>query len=160
MDINHLETRSPRLGRSRSKRLCRRRWRCSPRRAASSGPPPTRPTLLVLSVLAGAFISFGAIFATTVGAGTRALPYGVVRLLTGVVFSVGLILVIIGGAELFTGNNIIVMAWASGKVKTRALLLELDACIHRQFCRRHSDRALQPRRRNTLSAAASSGWSR
>jgi formate transporter len=93
-------------------------------------------TLLVLGVLAGAFISFGAIFATTVSAGTIAitaadgklalstgLPYGVVRLLTGVVFSVGLILVVIGGAELFTGNNIIVMAWASGKVKTRALLL-------------------------------------
>jgi formate/nitrite transporter len=93
-------------------------------------------TLIVLSVLAGAFISFGAIFATTVSAGTIALttadgqlassatlPYGLVRLLTGVVFSVGLILVIIGGAELFTGNNIIVMAWASGRVKTRALLL-------------------------------------
>ncbi len=80
-------------------------------------------TLLVLSVLAGAFISFGAIFATTVSAGSADLPYGVARLLTGLVFSVGLILVVIGGAELFTGNNIIVMAWASGKVKTRALLL-------------------------------------
>jgi formate transporter len=93
-------------------------------------------TLLVLGVLAGAFISFGAIFATTVSAGgiaitaadgklalSTGLPYGVVRLLTGVAFSVGLILVVIGGAELFTGNNIIVMAWASGKVKTRALLL-------------------------------------
>ncbi len=80
-------------------------------------------TLLILSVMAGAFISFGAIFATTVSAGTAGLPYGVVRLLTGAVFSVGLILVVVGGAELFTGNNIIVMAWASGKVKTRALLL-------------------------------------
>jgi formate/nitrite transporter len=80
-------------------------------------------TLLVLSVLAGAFISFGAIFATTVSAGSADLPYGVARLLTGLVFSVGLILVVIGGAELFTGNNIIVIAWASGKVKTRALLL-------------------------------------
>jgi len=80
-------------------------------------------TLLVLSVLAGAFISFGAIFATTVSAGAMALPYGIVRLLTGLAFSLGLILVVVGGAELFTGNNIIVMAWASGKVKTRALLL-------------------------------------
>ena len=80
-------------------------------------------TLLVLSVLAGAFISFGAIFATTVSAGASAeLPYGVVRLLTGLAFSVGLILVIVGGAELFTGNNMIVMAWASGKVRTRDLL--------------------------------------
>ena len=80
-------------------------------------------TLLLLSVLAGAFISFGAIFATTVSAGSADLPYGVGRLLTGLAFSVGLILVVIGGAELFTGNNIIVMAWASGKVKSRALLL-------------------------------------
>lgn len=79
-------------------------------------------TVLVLSVLAGAFISFGAIFATTVTAGVG-LPYGVARLLTGLVFSAGLLMVIIAGAELFTGNNLIVMAWASGKVKTRALLL-------------------------------------
>ena len=92
-------------------------------------------TLLVLSVLAGAFIAFGAVFATTVGAGTipitaadgaatysAALPYGIVRLLTGVVFSLGLILVVVGGAELFTGNNLIVMAWASGKVRTHDLL--------------------------------------
>jgi formate/nitrite transporter FocA (FNT family) len=50
------------------------------------------------------------------------LPYGVVRLLGGLVFSLGLILVIVGGAVLFTGNNLIVMAWASGKVRTRDLL--------------------------------------
>ena len=79
-------------------------------------------TVLVLSVLAGAFIAFGAVFATTVTAGSP-LPYGVGRLLTGLVFSAGLVMVIIAGAELFTGNTIIVMAWASRKVKTRALLL-------------------------------------
>lgn len=80
-------------------------------------------TLFALSILAGAFISFGAIFATTVSAGAVGMPYGVVRLLIGLVFSTGLIMVVIGGAELFTGSNIIVMAWASGKVTTRALLL-------------------------------------
>ena len=80
-------------------------------------------TLLVLSVMAGAFVSFGAIFATTVSAGAAGMPYGVVRLLIGLVFSAGLIMVVIGGAELFTGNNIIVMAWASGRVTTRALLI-------------------------------------
>jgi len=79
--------------------------------------------LLVLSILAGAFISFGAIFATTVSAGATGMSYGVVRLLVGLVFSAGLVMVVIGGAELFTGNNMIVMAWASGKVTTRALLL-------------------------------------
>ena len=92
-------------------------------------------SMLMLSVLAGAFISLGAIFATTVAAGgmsvtaadgavafSTGLPYGVTRLLTGLVFCLGLILVIVGGAELFTGNNLIVMAWASGKVTGRALL--------------------------------------
>src|SRR5262245_11769317 len=72
-------------------------------------------TVLALSVLAGAFIAFGAIFATTVSAGAG-LPYGVVKLLSGLTFSVGLVLVVIAGAELFTGNNLIVMAWASGNV--------------------------------------------
>src|SRR5262249_60089056 len=77
-------------------------------------------TLLALSVLAGAFIAFGAIFATTVSAGAG-LPYGVVKLLSGLTFSVGLVLVVIAGAELFTGNNLIVMAWASGRGTTGGL---------------------------------------
>ncbi len=77
----------------------------------------------VLAVLAGTFISLGAVFSTTVAAGVgEALPYGVARLLAGLVFSLGLILVLVGGAELFTGNNLIVMAWASGKVSTWRLL--------------------------------------
>jgi formate transporter len=80
-------------------------------------------TIFVLSVMGGAFISFGALFATTVSAGTSGLPYGVAKLLTGIAFSVGFITVVVAGAELFTGNNLIVMAWASGKVKTRGLLL-------------------------------------
>lgn len=77
---------------------------------------------LILGVLAGAFIALGAIFATTVAAGSSALPYGVAKLLTGGVFSLGLILVILGGAELFTGNNLIVMAWASRKVSFAKLM--------------------------------------
>ena len=92
-------------------------------------------TMFMLSLLAGAFISLGSIFATTIAAGgmsvtaadgavafTTGLPYGVTRLLVGFVFCLGLILVVVGGAELFTGNNLIVMAWASGKVTGRALL--------------------------------------
>lgn len=77
----------------------------------------------VLAVLAGAFIALGAIFATSVSAAAAGtLPYGVARLLAGLVFSLGLILVVVGGAELFTGNNLIIMAWASRKVSTRLLL--------------------------------------
>lgn len=79
-------------------------------------------SLFLLSILAGAFISLGAIFATTVTAGAAGLPFGVAKLLGGLAFCVGLILVIVAGAELFTGNNLIVMAWAGGKVTTGQLL--------------------------------------
>ncbi|TMM13393.1 MAG: formate transporter FocA [Actinobacteria bacterium] len=75
-----------------------------------------------LGVLAGAFIAMGAIFATTVTAGGATMPYGVSRLLAGLTFSLGLILVVVAGAELFTGNNLIVMAWASRRVSTMRLL--------------------------------------
>lgn len=79
--------------------------------------------MFMLSIMAGAFIAMGAIFATTVSAGTAGVwPFGVTRLLSGLVFCLGLILVIVGGAELFTGNNLIVMAWASGHVSTASLL--------------------------------------
>jgi formate transporter len=78
--------------------------------------------LFALAILAGAFIGLGAIYCTTVLAGTSSLPFGVQRLLAGLVFCLGLILVIVGGAELFTGNNLIVMAWANKKVTTAQLL--------------------------------------
>jgi formate transporter len=78
--------------------------------------------LLMLAMLAGAFISLGAIFCTIVLAGSSAMPYGIARLSAGVVFSLGLILVVLGGAELFTGNNLIVMAWASKRIGTVAVL--------------------------------------
>lgn len=78
--------------------------------------------MFTLSILAGAFIGLGAMFSTITAAGTSSLPYGVARLLIGLTFCIGLVLVIVGGAELFTGNNLVVMAWASGKVSTRSLL--------------------------------------
>ena len=88
---------------------------------AAKAAMPTA-TVFVLAVLAGSFIALGAIFATTVAAGGTDLPYGVVRLLSGLAFSLGLILVVVAGAELFTGNNLIVMAWASRRVSTTRLL--------------------------------------
>lgn len=78
-------------------------------------------TTFALAILAGAFIALGANFATLVWT-DNGLSYGVSRLLGGLVFSLGLILVIVGGSELFTGNNLIVMAWASRKVRTGQLL--------------------------------------
>lgn len=83
----------------------------------------TMPALqtLTLALLAGAFISFGAMFYTVVmtGAGD---PYGPARFLGGVAFSLGFILVVIAGAELFTGNTLIVMAWAGKHVTSSDLL--------------------------------------
>jgi len=78
--------------------------------------------MFFLAILAGVFIALGAVFATTVASGNTDWPYGVIKLLVGVSFSLGLILVIVGGAELFTGNNLIAMAWASHKVGTSSLL--------------------------------------
>jgi formate transporter FocA len=76
-----------------------------------------------LAVLAGAFIGLGAMFATTVIAGAGdVIPFGVQRLLAGLVFCLGLILVVVGGAELFTGNNLIVMAWADRRVTWRRMM--------------------------------------
>lgn len=80
-------------------------------------------TLLTLAVLAGAFIALGAMFATTVLAGANGVvPYGISRLLAGLVFCLGLILVVVGGAELFTGNTLMVMAWAAGRVRLVEML--------------------------------------
>tara|TARA_B100000315_G_scaffold260597_1_gene323316 strand:- start:6259 stop:7059 length:801 start_codon:yes stop_codon:yes gene_type:complete len=76
---------------------------------------------LVLGVLAGAFIAFGAVFYTFVITDTG-LGFGLTRLVGGIAFSLGLILVVVGGAELFTGNNLIVMGWADGLISSRQLL--------------------------------------
>jgi formate/nitrite transporter len=79
------------------------------------------PTMIALAVLAGAFISLGALFYTvtvTTGQGSATVPFGLLRLAGGLTFSLGLILVVVGGAELFTGNNLIAMAWAVGCVQT------------------------------------------
>jgi len=79
-------------------------------------------TLFVLSILAGAFIALGAIFSTSITAGTSGvLPFGIIRLLAGAAFTLGLVLVVVGGAELFTGNMLISLAFANGKVSSLAL---------------------------------------
>ncbi|MEE9386470.1 MAG: formate/nitrite transporter family protein [Nannocystaceae bacterium] len=70
----------------------------------------------LLAGLAGAFISLGAVFFTVVVTGSE-LGFGPTRLIGGVSFSLGLVLVVVAGAELFTGNNLVAMAWASGKLR-------------------------------------------
>jgi formate transporter len=78
-------------------------------------------TLLVLAVLAGAFVSLGALLFTVVVTESN-LGFGPTRLLGGVSFCLGLILVVVAGAELFTGNNLIAMAWASGLIGAREVM--------------------------------------
>lgn len=91
-------------------------------------------TLFALGVLAGIFIALGAVFATTVTAPTMSqdpatgatvatyLPFGIAKLIGGISFCLGLILVVVGGAELFTGNNLLIMAWANKRIAAASLL--------------------------------------
>jgi formate transporter len=80
-------------------------------------------TLLALAVLGGAFIALGGMFATTVLAGAEGhVPFGIARLLAGLVFCLGLILVVVGGAELFTGNTLMVIACVSQCVRLSEML--------------------------------------
>ena len=77
--------------------------------------------LLVLSILAGAFIALGAAAFTMVMTGTD-MSFGPARFLGGIVFSLGLILVIVAGAELFTGNALLVIAVVEKLVSPGQLL--------------------------------------
>jgi len=78
--------------------------------------------VFVLAMLAGAFIALGAAFFTIVIHDSGDIPFGIMKLLGGVVFSLGLILVVVAGAELFTGNNLIVMAAIDKKISFGQLL--------------------------------------
>ena len=78
-------------------------------------------SLVMLGMLAGAFIGLGALFSVIV-LSDASLGFAASRLLAGLVFSLGLLLVVVAGAELFTGNNLLAMAWAHGALSTRDVL--------------------------------------
>ena len=77
--------------------------------------------LLMLGLLAGAFIGLGGLFFVIVKSDAN-LSFAISQLLGGLVFCLGLILVVIAGAELFTGNNLLAMAWADGQITSREVL--------------------------------------
>jgi len=77
--------------------------------------------LVMLGILAGAFIGLGALFSVLV-LSDASLGFAASRVLGGVVFSLGLLLVVVAGAELFTGNNLLAMAWADGCLPTKDVL--------------------------------------
>lgn len=93
-------------------------------RVESAGVAKARLPLLsmvMLGVLGGVFIGFGALYFTLVTSDVD-LGFAVGRLLGGLVFSLGLVLVVVAGAELFTGNNLLAIAWAEDKISTGELL--------------------------------------
>ena len=77
--------------------------------------------MAILGVLAGAFIGLGMLGFVLVTSDPT-LGFAASRLLGGLVFSLGLLLVVVAGAELFTGNNLLVMAWADRKITSAELL--------------------------------------
>jgi formate transporter len=80
-------------------------------------------TLIILGVLGGAFIAFGAIFSNVALAGTQGVvPFGLARVVAGFVFGLGLSLVLIAGGQIFTGDVLMVMAWANRRLTTFRLL--------------------------------------
>ncbi|MBN2207796.1 MAG: formate/nitrite transporter family protein [Candidatus Coatesbacteria bacterium] len=80
--------------------------------------------MVCLGILAGAYIGFGAHLATTIGTGIGIL--GLKKLAMGAVFSVGLMLVVIAGAELFTGNCLLACGLTHGRVKLRGVFRNLS----------------------------------
>lgn len=89
--------------------------------------------LITLGVLAGVYIALGGLFATAALAGAKGMPHGVGQVLAGVAFSLGLILVLVGGAELFTGNTLSVIAWAEGRAGLGAVLRALGLAYVANF---------------------------
>lgn len=77
--------------------------------------------VMMLAILAGVFISLGAMYYTVVMT-EPGNAWGASKMLGGIAFSLGFILVVIAGAELFTGNNLIVMAWANKLISTKEIL--------------------------------------
>ena len=77
--------------------------------------------LLMLGVLAGAFIGLGSLLFVLVKSDAT-LGFAASAFFGGLVFSLGLLLVVVAGAELFTGNNLLAMAWADGRIGTAEVL--------------------------------------
>ena len=83
----------------------------------------TAVSTLLLAILAGAYIAFGAVFsAISITGMAGSWPYGFMKVMAGLTFSLGLILVVVGGAELFTGNNLMVISWINRKISFGSML--------------------------------------
>jgi len=83
--------------------------------------PPIK--ILLLGILAGMFISFGAHGYITIMQTFKSIDIGLMKFLGAAIFPVGLMLVVIAGGELFTGNNLMTLALANGKITMKKMLL-------------------------------------
>ena len=95
-------------------------------KVAESGERKTRLTILntfLLAILAGMYIAFGAVFSSVSITGMSGVwPFGFMKVTAGLTFSLGLILVVLSGAELFTGNSLMVISWIHKKIDAAQLL--------------------------------------
>ena len=72
---------------------------------------------IVLAILAGIFVSIAGMFYTIITTGSQDMPYGMVKFVGGMGFSVALMMVVLCGAELFTSNTLLLMGKATGRLK-------------------------------------------
>ena len=96
-------------------------------------------TLLLLGVLGGLYIGFGGALATLVLTDDT-LGYGLGRLAAGIAFSLGLLMLVVAGGELFTGNNLMVLAFAGRKISGARPAAQLGHRVRGQCRRRHPAR--------------------
>lgn len=89
-------------------------------------------SLFMLGLLAGGFIALGGLYSTIIFS-DHSMSFGISRMLGGFAFSLGLLLVVVAGAELFTGNNLLVMAWADGKISMFEVLRNWSIVILANF---------------------------
>jgi formate/nitrite transporter len=90
-------------------------------------------SLIMLGLLAGAFIGLGGLYFVLIKS-DASMEFAAGQIIGGVAFSLGLILVVVAGAELFTGNNLLAMAWAEGKISTLDILKNwLVVCLANFF---------------------------
>lgn len=82
--------------------------------------------IVINGILAGMFIGIGAMFSINSISGLESLPYGIVKAISGLAFSIGLILVMVAGAELFTGDCLIISSWLEKKIPLRKWIKNLS----------------------------------
>ncbi len=91
-------------------------------------------TIITLGILAGVYIGLAGLFSITVLAGASVLPFGVAQLLAGVVFTLGLAAVLLAGAELFTGNTLMIGACALGRIRGKEATAALALAYVANLC--------------------------